>query len=126
MNQYVELKNSNIFFDIEQKIDMTLIKEGCHICNIPYVGGGIFFIDTSKQKHLYNYVGQVISNTENELNLLKQQIEKQLYVRDYVIIYTRLNKYHPRYVYYNAVAIATSNINDFKKVMKIHKMKAFL
>jgi|SRR6185436_4271677 len=130
MNQYIELETSNIFLGIEHKIDMALIKEGCRIFNIPYIGGGIFFVPQEKLSSIIVSTIDLqiknISNTKDEIDAFKQQIEKQLYGRDHLIIYTRLNKYHPRYVYYNAVAIASSNVNDFKKVMRIHKMKAFL
>lgn len=111
--QYVEMESSNLILDVEHKIDLSLIKEGCRICNITYYGGGVVIVNKEQVE-------------TTELDLLKGIIERQLPHRAYVIMYSRLSKYHTQFSYYDVIAIASSNLNDLKKVMKIHKMKAFL
>lgn len=115
MNQYVEIENSHLILsrsevNLSEEINLSLIKEGCRVCNIPYIGGGTIFVNKNN----------------NELDQLKIYIEKQLHSNNYVIMYSKLIKYHPQYSYYNIIAIRSSNINDLKKVIKIQKMKAFL
>lgn len=100
--------------DTGKSLNNSLIKEGCRICSIPYVGGGIIFV--SKQE-----------TVEEEYELIKQQLGPQLSsTKDYLVAYGKINRPHPYLSYYTVIAIASNDMLDLKKAFKIQKLKAFL
>lgn len=100
--------------DTGKTLHIALIKEGCRICSIPFVGGGIIFVN--KQK-----------TVEEEHELIKQQIGPQLASgRDYVVAYGKVERNHPDLSHYAVIAIASDNMLDLKKAFRIQKLKAFL
>lgn len=98
----------------DNKLQVSLIKEGCRICEIPYSGGGVVFIN--KQ-----------STLDAELNELKTYISSQVYSdSDYITVYVKQNRNHHKYSYYAIITIRSDNLLDLKKAFKIHSLKAFL
>lgn len=124
--QYINMDTCNLFLEVEYKVSLSLIKEGCRICNISYVGGGVIFFEKKQMKNAIFFEKEQLEN--NELELLKKYIQKQLPNQnsDYVVVYSKINKYHPNFYYYNIIVIVSSDIQHLKKIMKIHKLKAFL
>lgn len=104
-----------LHFDMELKdLDIPLIKKGCEIIKAPYIGGGKFW--TKKT-----------GNCAEEEEDIKQCIAKELWRGTHaIVVFQRLERNHPRYVYYQAIAIRSDDLIDLKKAMKIHKLKAFL
>ena len=104
---------SKLINNNEKTLHIQLIKEGCRICKIPFVGGGVIFF--------------IVPDSESELEALTREISKQLYSdQDYVVAYAKEDKHHPSYVYYSVIVIRSADVLDLKKVFKIQNLKAFL
>lgn len=100
--------------DVGKRIQVSLIKEGCKMCNIPFVGGGILFINKKP-------------TIDEEHDEIKRQIAGQLAKGvDYVVAYAKQDRDHPDYSYYAVIAIRSNDVTDLKKAFKVQKLKAFL
>jgi len=101
---YYEFKN----------LDIPLIKKGCEIIKAPYIGGGTFWVKRT-------------DNVQEEEEAIKASISKEIWKgTKAIVVYYKLDRNHPRYSYYQAIAIRSEDLLDLKKAMKIHKLKAFL
>lgn len=100
---YYEFKN----------LDVPLIKKGCEIIKAPYIGGGTFWVKRT--------------DDAQEEEAVKASISKEIWKgTKAIVVYYKLDRNHPRYSYYQAIAIRSEDLLDLKKAMKIHKLKAFL
>lgn len=100
--------------DATKKLNVSLLKEGCRICNIPFVGGGIVFCKASP-------------NPDIELDNLKIAMVKMLGSKgEYVFTYFKEERNHPTLAYYSILGIRGDDVLQLKKALKIHKLKAFL
>ena len=99
--------------DMNEVFNVALLKKGCEILKIPYVGGGTYFFNKS--------------TPDKEMEYLKKNLVKELNPKnEYVIAYSKDLKPHPYLAFYKVIAIKGSDILDLKKALKIHKLKAFL
>jgi hypothetical protein len=99
--------------DMDEALNVALLKKGCEMLKIPYVGGGTYFFNKS--------------TSEKEIEYLKKNLAKELNPKnEYVIAYSKDLKPHPNLVFYKVIAIKGNDILDLKKALKIHKLKAFL
>jgi hypothetical protein len=128
MITYVDAQDVKHFLDTDYNVSLSLIKEGCKILSIPYIGGGtMLFQKYQPEKDKIILLNHQHGNPhDNQLELMKNQLEKQLSNKNYVVMYSKLNKFHPNFCYYNIIAISSSSVDDLKKVLKINKLKAFL
>lgn len=112
--QFYDLVEAGKLLNYEFKnLDVPLIKKGCEIIKAPYIGGGTFWVKRT--------------NDGYEVEALKAAISKEIWKgTPAIVVYFNLNRDHPRYSYYQAIAIRSSDLLDLKKAMKIHKLKAFL
>lgn len=100
--------------DVTKKFNVSLLKEGCRICDIPFVGGGIVFCKSD-------------FNPDIELDNLKQAMVKMLGSKgEYVFTYFKEERNHPTLSYYSILGIRGDDVLQLKKALKIHKLKAFL
>jgi hypothetical protein len=100
-------------YDIKT-LDVALIKYGCEIIKIPYIGGGTFIVKRD-------------DNLPEEEMAVKRLIVKEMWRGvDGLVVIAKLVKNHPRYSYYQAIIIKSQDLLDLKKALKIHKLKAFL
>lgn len=96
-----------------KNLDVPLIKKGCEIIKAPYIGGGTFWVKRT--------------DDAQEEAALKAAISKEIWNNTAaIVVYFKLDRNHPRYSYYQAIAIRSADLLDLKKAMKIHKLKAFL
>lgn len=94
-------------------LDIGLLKKGCEILKIPFVGGGTYFFNKG--------------SPDGELEYLKKNLAKELNSKnDYIIAYSKEQKPHPNLAFYKVIAIRGTDILDLKKALKVHKLKAFL
>lgn len=100
-------------YDIKS-LDVPLIKYGCEIIKIPYLGGGTFIIQRNDDL------------VAEELAIKKLIVKEMWKGVDGMVVIAKLEKNHPRYSYYQAIIIKTNDLLDLKKALKIHKLKAFL
>lgn len=99
--------------DFESALSVPLLKQGCEILKIPFVGGGTYFFNKG--------------TPEKEMEHLKKNLAKELNAKnEYIIAYSKELKPHPYLVFYKVIAIRSSDILDLKKALKVHKLKAFL
>lgn len=99
--------------DFETALSVSLLKKGCEILNIPFVGGGTYFFNKN--------------TPEKEMEHLKINLAKELNTKnEYIIAYSKELKPHPYLAFYKVIAIRSSDILDLKKALKVHKLKAFL
>lgn len=112
--QFFNLEEAGKLLNYEFKnLDVPLIKKGCEIIKAPYIGGGTFWVKRT--------------DNEQEVEVLKAAISKEIWRGTAaIVVYFNLHRDHPRYSYYQAIAIRSSDLLDLKKAMKIHKLKAFL
>ena len=97
-----------------KKFNVSLLKEGCRICEIQFVGSGIVFCNASP-------------NPDVELANLRRAVENMLSRNvPYVFTYFKEERNHPTLSYYSILGIRSGDILDLKKALKIHKLKAFL
>lgn len=105
-----------------KNIDIPLLREGCRICEIPFIGGGKMLIKRG-------------DSADEELFLLKQELAKQLSSQcEYIVAYEKVinldinsnAKPHPTYSNYFVLAVRSSDLLDLKKAYKVQKLKAFL
>jgi len=112
----IKIKTS-ILLPSNGKIKISVIKEGCRVCDIPFVGGGIVFIDKK-------------STVNQEYDELKNKIADMLFFRytdiNYIFAYAKENRNHPKFSYYSIIGIRSDNMVDLKKAFRIQKLKAFL
>lgn len=101
------------FLEVYQTIDISLLKKGCEMCNIPFMGGGTYFFQASTPEEEMKYLEKQLTNE------LKPGIE-------YVIAYARELKPHPTLAFYKVIAICSNDVLDLKKALKVNKLKAFL
>jgi hypothetical protein len=95
----------------EKHLHVALIRQGCEILEIPFIGGGTVFFPKG----------------EDELQSLKKCLNDQLMGgQEYIIAYEKLDKVHNYLAYYSVIAIRSNNILDLKKAFKIQKLKAFI
>lgn len=96
------------------KLDIKLLKRGCEITKIPFIGGGTFIISRSDDP------------IEEEL-ALKRAVEKDIWHKtECIMVGAKLDKNHPRFSYYSVIVIRSENLMDLKMALKVHKLKAFL
>lgn len=100
-------------YDINN-LDVPLIKYGCEIIKVPYIGGGTFIVKRRDD----------LVQEEQEAHAA---IEKELW-KDIkaIVVCIKIERNHPRFSYYQAIALRSDDILDLKKTLKIHKLKAFL
>jgi hypothetical protein len=112
--QFFSLVQAGELLNYEFKnLDVPLIKKGCEIIKAPYIGGGTFWVKRT-------------DNAEEE-EAVKEAIAKEIWSSvKAIVVYYKLDRNHPRYSYYQAIAIRSEDLLDLKKAMKIHKLKAFL
>lgn len=112
----VKIKGS-ILIPSGGKIKVSSIKEGCRVCDIPFVGGGIIFIDKKP-------------TISQEIDELKKSIVNMLFFKytdmSYVFAYAKEDRNHPKLSYYSIIGIRSDNMVDLKKAFKIQRLKAFL
>lgn len=99
--------------EYDKGLNVALLKKGCEILKIPYVGGGTYFFNKG--------------TPETELEHLKKNLSAELNQKnEYIIAYSKELKPHPNLAFYKIIAIRGSDILDLKKALKVHKLKAFL
>jgi len=99
--------------DYDKALNVELLKKGCEILKIGYVGGGTYFFNKA--------------TPEKEMEHLKKNLAKELNPKsEFVIAYSKELKPHPYLAFYKVIAIKSNDILDLKKALKIHKLKAFL
>jgi hypothetical protein len=97
----------------DKALSVPLLKKGCEILKIPFVGGGTYFFNKN--------------TPELEMEHLKKNLAKELNPAvEYIIAYSKELKPHPYLAFYKVIAIRSNDILDFKKALKVHKLKAFL
>lgn len=100
-------------YDIKS-LDVPLIKYGCEIIKVPYVGGGTFIVKRN-------------DNLPEEELAAKKIIAKEMWKNTQgLVVIAKIERNHPRYSYYQAIIIKSDDLLDLKKALKIHKLKAFL
>ncbi|HEY5268254.1 MAG TPA: hypothetical protein VII94_03920 [Candidatus Saccharimonadales bacterium] len=101
------------FLEVYQTIDISLLKKGCEMCNVPFRGGGTYFFQAS--------------TPEEEMKHLEKQLTNELQLDiEYVIAYAKELKPHSTLAFYKVIAICSNDVLDLKKALKIQKLKAFL
>lgn len=101
------------FLEVYQTIDISLLKKGCEMCNISFMGHGTYFFQAS--------------TPEEEMKHLEKQLTSELNLgTEFVIAYAKELKPHPTLVFYKVIAIHSNDILDLKKALKVNKLKAFL
>lgn len=99
--------------EYDKGLNIALLKKGCEILKIPYVGGGTYFFNKGLP--------------EDEIETLKKRLANELNQKnEYIIAYSKEDKPHPNLTFYKVIAIRGSDILDLKKALKVHKLKAFL
>lgn len=99
--------------DFQTALSVSLLKKGCEILKIPFVGGGTYFFNKG--------------TPEKEMEHLKKNLAKELNPKnEYIIAYSKELKPHPNLAFYKVIAIRSNDILDLKKALKVHKLKAFL
>lgn len=99
--------------EYDKGLNISLLKKGCEILKIPYVGGGTYFFNKG--------------TPEAEMEQLKKNLASELNQKnEYIIAYSKELKPHPNLAFYKVIAIKGSDILDLKKALKVHKLKAFL
>jgi hypothetical protein len=112
--KFLSMKEVDSIFDTGGGLQVSLIREGCDLMKVPFVGGGTMFV--SKQDTL-----------ELELEEIKAAITLQLRSKcDYIVAYDKQDKKHHNLSFYSIIAIRSSDLLDLKKALRIHKLKAFL
>jgi hypothetical protein len=113
--QFFTLIQANELMNYEFKLlDVALIKKGCEIIKAPYIGGGTFWVKRT-------------DNLAEEELAVKESISKEIWKGvKAIVVFSKLDKNHPRYSYFQAIAIRSEDLLDLKKALKIHKLKAFL
>jgi hypothetical protein len=95
-----------------EKVEINLIKEGCDMINIwcskPYI----------------HFVKKTSSQEEDELAI--REILARQGEGPNIVVFSDLDKNHPRFSYYRTITIHSSDLLDLKKALKVHKLKAFL
>ena len=110
----IESEDAQKLLEKKDRISLPLIEEACKILEIKYISVGNVFIDKKET---------------DQTTALKNEIDKSLSDKiniNYTIFYCNLNRNHPRYEYYNLIGVSSNQVVDIKKIMKIHKLKAFL
>lgn len=99
--------------EYDKGLNIALLKKGCEILKIPYVGGGTYFFNKG--------------TPEIEIETLQKKLFEELNQKnEYIIAYSKELKPHPNLAFYKVIAIRGSDILDLKKALKVHKLKAFL
>lgn len=99
--------------DYNKGLNISLLKKGCEILKIPFVGGGTYFFNKG--------------TPEVEIETLKTLLMKELNASsEYVIAYSKEDKPHPNLSFYKIIAIRSNDLLDLKKALKVHKLKAFI
>lgn len=108
MNYHINVKKTDFIVDTDLKINMSSMEAGCNALGISFNGskGNVIFFDRNDTS-------------------LSDAINKHFPANN-IIIYSQLNRNHHKYDYYHIVQIASSNINDIKKIVKYNKLKAFI
>lgn len=112
--QFISMPDLEAFLESEKTLHIPLIREGCRVCNIPFVGGGTIFFPQG-------------ATLEDDFKELGKWLNSQLYSNvDYLIAYEKLERPLTNLSYYKVIAIKSNDMLDFKKAFKIQKLKAFL
>lgn len=99
--------------DYSKGLSIALLRQGCEILKISFVGGGVYFVNKG--------------TPEIEMENLKGLLMKELNPNtEYVIAYSKEDKPHPNLAYYKIIAIRSNDLLDLKKALKVHKLKAFI
>ena len=105
-------------------ITFNFIKDGCILSNISHSTVANIFIDRSlfNKKEQYSLI---VLPTEKDL--IKKEVLRSTYITENcTIVYSNLNRRHPKYEYYSVIVIMTNNVTELKKICKAYKLKAFL
>lgn len=97
----------------KSKDNITIIQEACKILDINCICSNKIFVDKT------SYIDS------SPIDELKKNIEKN-FSSNYTFFYINLNRNHPRYDYYSIFGFSSIKEDDMKKILKIHKLKAFL
>ena len=100
-------------YDIKN-LDVPLIKYGCELIKVPYIGGGTFIV---KRRN------DLIEEEMSAKRAIAGEIWKGTQA---IVVCVRLERNHPRFSYYQAIALRSDDVLDLKKALKVHKLKAFL
>ena len=111
--QLIPVSDVMSMLEYTKGLNVSLLKKGCEILKIPFIGGGTYFF----KKGL----------PEEEIERLKDLLLKELNTNiNYVIAYSKELKPHPDLAFYKIIAISSNDILDLKKALKVHKLKAFI
>lgn len=112
--QFINMEEVKNYLGTDKTIKFALIKQGCKMLEIPFVGGGTTFFKSKP-------------SLEEELECLKTLLHSELHTSyNYVIAYEKLIRPNTSYSYYSVLAIRSSDMLDLKKAFKVQKLKAFL
>lgn len=113
--QFFSIAQANELMNYEFKnLDVGLIKKGCEIVKAPYIGGGTFWVKRT-------------DDPVQEEEAVKEAVSKEIWKNvKAIVVFSKLDKNHPRYSYFQVIAIRSEDLLDLKKALKIHKLKAFL
>ena len=98
-----------------ENLDFTLLKKGCEMCDIAY-----------KLMMSRFFVKNLQFDLSEEERLAKEEADKLHGGYGKIILISKVETKHPRYSYYKMLSINSNNVMDIKKIIKIHKLKAFL
>lgn len=96
------------------KKGLTIVQEACQMLDIRCIFNNKTFVD--KKSYL----------DSNKIEGLRKTLERSFGDENYTIFYHELNRNHPRYDYYNIIGFLSLKEDDIKKILKVHKLKAFL
>lgn len=112
--RFISIVELQAFLESEKTLHIPLIREGCKVCSIPFVGGGTIFFPQGV-------------TLEDDFNELRKWCNTQLHSAvDYIVAYEKLERPLTNLSYYKVIAIRSNDMLDFKKAFKIQKLKAFL
>jgi len=97
-----------------EKKGLSIIQEACQILNITCMVNNKCFVDKK------SYIDS------DKMEELRKVVERSFGDQNYTFFYNDLNRNHPRYDYYGIVGFYSLKEDDMKKILKIHKLKAFL
>lgn len=112
--QYLSMAELKVYLGTENSLKVELIRQGCKMMNIPFVGGGTIFFQTP-------------SDLLKDFESLVLEMNKQLHPGlEYLVAYEKLDRPLTKFSYYKVIALRSNDMLDFKKAFKVQKLKAFL
>lgn len=111
--KFLSMEEVRSYLGSEKHLNYPLIREGCRIMGIPFLGGGNMFCNKGTD--------------EEEFDLLTKALSHELRPNvHYIVAYEKLLRPHAYLTYYSVIAIQSEDMLDLKKAFKIQKLKAFL